>query len=92
MNFQENMNEFIFILICYHLVLFGNLIEDFQTLTLVGYSLAVSCAAMLTINLLIIMVVNAGQARQSCQKKTLNKKRKQEIDRQKLIRQQKADM
>ena len=86
------MNEFIFILICYHLVLFGNLIDDFETLTLVGTSLAVSCATMLGINLLIIMVVNVGQAKQYCRKKTLEKKRKQEIEKQRNIRQKKADM
>ena len=63
MNFQENLNETIFILICYHLVLFGNLVDNYDTLTMIGTSLASTCAAMLAINLLIIMVVNAGQSR-----------------------------
>lgn len=91
MNFQENLNEFMFILICYHLVLFGNLIEDFEALTLIGSSLAASCALMLGINLLIIMVVNAGQGRQKCRRSYLEKQRAKEIKRRELAKQEKAD-
>ena len=63
---QEIMNEYMFLLICYHLVLFGNLIEDYEMLTYLGTSLATSCALMLAINLLITMLVNFSQLRQKC--------------------------
>lgn len=68
------MNEAFFILICYHMVLFGNLIDDYDTKELIGTSLAVSCAAMLGMNLLIIMVVNASHMKDNCRRKHLEKK------------------
>lgn len=76
---QENMNEAFFILIGYHLVLFGNLIDDYDTKALIGTSLAASCATMLGMNLLIIMVVNASHIRDNCRRKYLQKRQKKAI-------------
>lgn len=63
---QEIVNEYMFLLICYHLVLFSNLIEDYKMLTYLGTSLASTCALMLAINLLIIMLVNFSLLKQKC--------------------------
>jgi len=60
---QENVNEAIFIVVCYHCVLFGNLVDDHDTLTLIGSSMQTSCAVMLAINILIIVAVNFSQVR-----------------------------
>lgn len=63
---QENFNEAIFIFICYHLVLYSNLVDDYDAKILIGDSLAYSCVFMLAVNILIILVVNCGVIKQKC--------------------------
>ena len=76
---QENMNEACFIFICYHLVLFSNLVDEYETKVMIGNSLMYSCIAMITLNICIIMCVNYGVVRQKCKVRYLKKQRDAKI-------------
>ncbi len=54
----ELMNEVLLILICYHLVLFTNLIEDDGMLVYVGYSLVAHLCLLLAVNIGIMLGIN----------------------------------
>ena len=55
----EDVNEATFLLICYHLVLFSNLLGDPHVLSMLGYSMIGFVALILLGNMLIILWVNA---------------------------------
>ncbi len=54
----ELMNEVLLILICYHLVLFTNLIEDDGMLVYIGYSLVAHLCLLLAVNIGIMLGIN----------------------------------
>ena len=54
----ENMNESTFLLVCYHLILFTNIIEDPETLTNVGKSMIISVLIILASSTLVLLFIN----------------------------------
>ena len=56
--FAEFLNETVLILICYHFVLFTNLVDDEAILVNVGYSLVAHLCLLLAINICIMIGVN----------------------------------
>lgn len=83
---QENFNEAMFIFICYHLVLYSNLVDDYDSKIMIGESLMWSCIFMLTMNIFMIMGVNCGVLKQKCRKRSLKKKQAKAIRKAKTAR------
>jgi hypothetical protein len=54
----EVLNEVLLILICYHFVLFTNLIQDEEMLVSVGYSLVAHLCLLLAVNIGIMFGIN----------------------------------
>ena len=54
----ENLNEFVFLTICYHLVLFTNLVSDPFILDKIGLSMIISTAMILGIGIIVIVFIN----------------------------------
>ena len=61
---SEVVNEAIFILICYHMVLFSNLVWDPLFKMAIGFSLIICCVGLLFGNTIFIAIVSTKGAKQ----------------------------
>ena len=71
----ELMNETLLILICYHVVLFTNLIDDDDMLVSVGYSLVAHLCLLLAVNICIMIGVNLMVGCRALRRYNLRRKR-----------------
>lgn len=69
----ELTNEGIFLFICYHMVLFSNMIWAPDTKTMVGYSLVVCLVGLLLGNTILIAIVSCKGSKQKKRIKYLKK-------------------
>ena len=51
----ETINEYFFLLLCYHIVLFNNLVEEFETRETIGESFIYCSIILVAINIVIIL-------------------------------------
>lgn len=65
----ETLNEVLFLLICYHLVLMANLVGEYATRIQIGWSLIYTSIAMAGINMIVILVANAKECIRKCKLK-----------------------
>lgn len=80
----ELLNEVLLILICYHFVLFTNLIEDDGMLVYVGYSLVAHLCLLLAVNIGILLWLNLSVICRSLKLKRLKRKQDELIKTKKL--------
>jgi len=54
----ETLNEVIFLVLCYHLVLLANIVQDFDVRELIGKSFIVVSIVLVAVNLVVILGAN----------------------------------
>ena len=54
----EIFNEVVFLLLCYHMVLFANLVNDFQVRENIGWSFIYTGVVLVAVNLIVILGAN----------------------------------
>ena len=71
----ENLNEVFFLITCYHLVLFANLVHDPIKLDYIGMSMIASVGTILAIGTIIILSINVKTVMRKLKLRKLKKTR-----------------
>ena len=69
----ETVNEYFFLILCYHLVLFNNMIEEFETKEAIGRSFIYCSILLVVINISIIFGASFVGVKEKCRRKMLVK-------------------
>lgn len=75
----EIFNEVVFLFLCYHMVLFANLVTDFEVREYIGWSFIYSSLFLVGVNTLVIMGVNVMTLLLKCKRKFKERKQKKLI-------------
>lgn len=76
----EILNELFFLFLCYHMVLFANLVAEFEVRESIGSSFIYCSLIMVGINFIIIIGLNVLMLLRKCRKSYLLKKQKKLIE------------
>ena len=75
----ETFNESIFLLICYHMVLFSNLIWQPELKEKIGFSLLTCIFGLLFVNTIVIIVVSIQKIKRNSKLAFLSKRQKEHV-------------
>lgn len=70
----EAFNEFLFLCCCYHLVLFANLVTEYETREQIGKSFMIVAGLMVFVNMMFVFGASIIGIYNSCRIKCLKKK------------------
>ena len=75
----EAFNEMIFLVCCYHLVLFANLVNDYEAREQIGTSFMIVAGLMVLVNMMFVFGASITGCYNSCRIRCLKKKQKRMI-------------
>lgn len=70
----ETVNEYFFLILCYHLVLFNNMVRDFETREAIGKSFICCSILLVAINIFVIFGASFVAIKEKCRRKMLLKR------------------